>query len=121
MPRNKRQQLQRRAWRLFVAAFPLAHKTRGSVKVTGEHGLTRAFALPQAADFFGRKGAHRRPARPIERSHGLFLHDISRAQPFRRFVDRGHHRATIRLGPSPPPKPRASPPLPTQARRGAGR
>ncbi len=62
MPGHQGQQLERRALRMLFAAFPLAHKARGDVQVAGEHSLACAFTFPQAPDFFGRQGAHRRQA-----------------------------------------------------------
>jgi hypothetical protein len=47
---------------MLFAAFPLAHKARGDVQGAGKHSLACAFTFPQAADFLGRQGAHRRQA-----------------------------------------------------------
>src|ERR1700693_2670183 len=82
---------------MLLAALPLADEAGRDVEVAGEHGLARAFAFPQRADFFGGERVDGCQTGIVELAHGLLVHDAGRVQAFCRFMDRGHYRTAILL------------------------
>jgi len=92
---DEREQLERGAARVFLAALPLADEPGGDVKIAREYRLARLLTHADLPDLFGRKVLDWRQAYLVEFLHRLLTNDARLIKANRGLMHSGQRVAAI--------------------------